>query len=153
VPIARRERNSARGSRFAFIQMSDTSGVFEVMAFAEVLAASRQLLDTGGPLLVTVDVRTDDESMRLSAQRFEPLDKIVADAAAGLKVFLGEPDALMPLKNLMAREGRGRGRVSVIVPVAPTREVEIALPGGFRIGPDIRRMVRALPGVLEVQDI
>jgi DNA polymerase-3 subunit alpha len=153
VPIARRERNSARGSRFAFIQMSDTSGVYEVMAFAEVLAQSRQLLDEGVPLVVTVDVRTDDDSQRLSAQKFERLDRVATAAAAGLKIVLGEGDALAPLKTLMLRESGGRGRVSVVVPVAPTREVEIALPGGFRISPDILLAVRALPGVLEVQDL
>jgi len=29
----------------------------------------------------------------------------------------------------------------------------IALPGGFRIGPEVLRAVRALPGVIEVQDV
>jgi len=153
VPISRRERNSARGSRFAFVQMSDTSGVFEVTVFAEVLAQSRQLLDEGHPLLVVVDVRSEEESLRLMAQRFEALDKVAAQAAAGLKVVLGEGDALAPLKQMMLRESGGRGRVTVVVPVTPAREVEIALPGGFRIGPEILRAVRALPGVLEVQDV
>lgn len=153
VPISRRERNSARGSRFAFVQMSDTSGVFEVTVFAEVLAQSRQLLDEGQPLLVVVDVRAEEDSLRLMAQRFEALDKVAAQAAAGLRVVLGESDALGPLKHLMVRESGGRGRVTVVVPVPPAREVEIALPGGFRIGPEILRAVRALRGVLEVQDV
>jgi len=153
VPIARRERNSARGSRFAFVQMSDTSGVYEVTVFAEVLAQSRQLLDEGHPLLVVVDVRAEEESLRLMANRFEALDKVAAQAAAGLKVVLGEGEAVGPLKQLIGRETGGRGRVTVVVPVPPAREVEIALPGGFRISPDVLRAVRGLPGVLEVQDV
>jgi DNA polymerase-3 subunit alpha len=153
VPIARRERNSARGSRFAFVQMSDTSGVFEVVVFAEVLAQSRQLLDEGQPLIVVADVRSEEDSLRLMAQRFEALDKVAMQAAAGLKVVLGEGDALGRLKHLIDRESGGRGRVSVVVPVPPAREVEIALPGGFRIGPEVLRAVRALPGVIEVQDV
>ena len=40
-----------------------------------------------------------------------------------------------------------------VVPVPPAREVEIALPGGFRIGPNVLHAVRALPGVLEVVDV
>ncbi|HXQ50478.1 MAG TPA: DNA polymerase III subunit alpha [Stellaceae bacterium] len=153
VPLSRRERNSARGSRFAFVQMSDTSGVYEVVVFAEVLAQSRQLLDDGVPLVVTVDIRTDDDSLRLMAQRFERLDMVATEAAAGLKIVLSEGEALAPLRDLMRRQGGGRGRVSVIVPVAPAREVEIALPGGFKIAPDVLHSVRALPGVLEVQDV
>jgi DNA polymerase-3 subunit alpha len=153
VPIARRERNSQRGSRFAFVQMSDTSGVYEVVVFAEVLAQSRELLDAGVPLVVTVDARAEEDSVRLSAHHVERLDRLARDAAAGLKVVLGEGGALAPLRDLMARELGGKGRVSVVVPVPPAREVEIALPGGFRIGPNVLHAVRALPGVLEVVDV
>jgi len=119
----------------------------------EVLAQSRELLDDGAPLLVTVDVRAEEETLRLTAQRFDPLDKIVAQAAAGLKVVLGEGGALAQFQQLMTRESGGRGRVTVVVPVSAAREVEIALPGGFKIGPEILRAVRGLPGVLEVQDL
>jgi DNA polymerase-3 subunit alpha len=153
IVVGRKERTSARGSRFAFVQMSDTSGIFEVMVFAEVLAQSRQHFDSGQPLLVTVDVRSEDDNLRLSAQRFEPLDGLVAQAAAGLRVFLGEGGALTPLKSLMAREGGGRGRVTIVVPVPPAREVEIALPGGFRISPRVRAAVKSLPGILDVHDV
>ncbi len=153
VVIGRKERTSARGNRFAFVQMSDASGVFEVMMFSEVLGQARQLLDSGQPLLVTVDVRAEEESLRLTAQRAEPLDSVAAHAAAGLKVFLGEPDALPPLRGLMQRESGGRGRVSVVVPVPPAREVEILLPGGFKISPKVRAAVKSLPGILDVHDL
>ncbi len=153
IVIGRKERTSARGNRFAFLQMSDSSGVFEVTLFSEVLGQSRALLDAGQPLLVTVDVRAEEDTLRLTAQRIEALDNIVAHAAAGLKVFLGEADALSPLRGLMQREGGGRGRVTVVVPVSPAREVEVALPGGFKISPKVRAAVKSLPGILDVHDI
>jgi DNA polymerase-3 subunit alpha len=153
IVVGRKERTSAKGSRFAFVQMSDTSGLFELTLFSEVLAQTRQVLDAGQPLLVTVDVRAEDEALRLTAQKVEPLDGVVAQAAAGLKVFVGEPDALSPLRSLMSREGGGRGRVTVVVPVPPAREVEIALPGGFKISPRVRAAVKSLPGILDVHDI
>ncbi|MGH7087644.1 MAG: DNA polymerase III subunit alpha, partial [Stellaceae bacterium] len=153
VPLARRERNSARGSRYAFLQMSDVSGVYELVVFSEVLAESRALLDEGVALVVTADVRTEDDSLRLTAQRFERLDRLVADAAQGLRIVLGESEALAPLREIMARATGGRGRVSVVVPVAPQRQVEIALPGGFRIGPNVLHAVRGLAGVLEAEDL
>jgi DNA polymerase-3 subunit alpha len=153
IVVGRKERTSARGNRFAFVQMSDASGVFEVTLFSEVLGQSRALLDAGQPLLVTVDVRAEEEMLRLTAQRIETLDSVVAHAAAGLRIFLGEPDALSPLRGLMMRETGGRGRVTVVVPVTPAREVEIALPGRFKIDPRIRAAVKSLPGILDVHDI
>ena len=150
--IGRKERTSARGSRFAFVQLSDNSGAFEVTVFSEVLAQSRALLDSGQPLIVTVDVRREEDSLRLTAQKIEPVDGVVAHAAAGLRVFVAEAEALPRLKNLISRESGGRGRVTVVLDL-PSREVELALPGGFRINPGIRAAVKSLPGILDVHDI
>jgi DNA polymerase III subunit alpha len=35
----------------------------------------------------------------------------------------------------------------------PTREVEVALPGGFKVSPKVRAAVKSLPGILDVHDI
>ena len=153
IVVGKKERTSARGNRFAFLQMSDASGFFEVTVFSEVLAQSRGLLDAGQPLLVTVDGRAEEDSVRLTAQRIEPLDTVVAQSAAGLKVFVSAREALTPLSSLISRESGGKGRVTVVVPVPPSREVEIALPGGFRISPKVRAAVKSLPGILEVLDV
>ncbi|MDE1931954.1 MAG: DNA polymerase III subunit alpha, partial [Alphaproteobacteria bacterium] len=69
VVIGSKERTSARGNRFAFLQVSDMSGIYEVMAFSEVLRDSRPLLDSGQPLLVTADIRVEGDTFRLTAQR------------------------------------------------------------------------------------
>jgi len=153
IVVGKKERTSARGNRFAFLQMSDASGFFEVTVFSEVLAQARSLLEAGQPLLVTADARAEEDSVRLTAQRIEALDGVVAQAAAGLKVFVSESGALPPLKGLIARESGGKGRVTVVVPLPPAREVEITLPGGFRISPRVRAAVKSLPGILEVMDI
>ena len=152
IVIGRKERTSGRGNRFAFVQMSDPSGTYEVTLFSEILREARTLLDSGQPLVVTVDVRSEEESLRLTAQKIEPLDTVVALAAAGLRVFVGEARALSSLKSVIAREAGGRGRVTVVLDL-PAREVEIAIPGGFKVGPQTRAAVKSLPGVIDVHDI
>ena len=152
VVVGKKERSSARGNRFAFVQMSDPSGIFEVTLFSETLSEARGLLDSGEPLVVTVDVRNEEENLRLTAQKIEPLDVVVADAAAGLRVFLGEVRALASLKSVIAPEAGGRGRVTVVLGL-PSREVEIAIPGGFKVDPRTRAAVKSLPGIIDVHDI
>src|SRR5215831_12731921 len=152
IVVGRKERTSGRGNRFAFVQMSDASGTFELTLFSEMLSASRALLDSGQPLVVTVDVRSEEESLRLTVQKIEPLDMVVAHAAAGLRVFLGEAHALSSLKSVIAREAGGRGRVTVVLDL-PSREVEIAIPGGFKVNPRTRAAVKSLPGIIDVHDI
>ncbi len=152
IVVGRKERTSGRGNRFAFVQMSDPSGTFEVMLFSETLREARALLDSGQPLVVTIDVRNEEETLRLTAQKLEPLDTVVAHAAAGLRVFIGEARALSSLKSVIAREAGGRGRVTVVLDL-PAREVEIAIPGGFKVGAQTRAAVKSLPGIVDVHDI
>ena len=152
IVLGKKERTSARGNRFAFVQLSDSSGAFEVTMFSEVLAQARGLLEGGQPLIVTVDVRREEESLRLTVQKLEPLDTVVAQAAAGLRIFVAEAEALPRLKSVISREAGGRGRVTVVLDL-PSREIEVALPGGFRVDPRIRAAVKSLPGIIDVHDI
>jgi DNA polymerase-3 subunit alpha len=126
--------------------------MFEVTLYAEMLSEARRLLEPGQLLVVTVDVRSEEESLRLIAQKVEPLDAVVTQAAAGLRVFVGEARALSGLKSVIARESGGRGRVTVVLDL-PLREVEIAIPGGFKVDPRIRAAVKSLPGITDVHDI
>lgn len=142
-----------RGNRFAFVQLSDQSGIFEVTVFSDVLGPARPYLDSGSPLLLTIDGREDGDTLRLTAQGIEPLDQAVAHAAAGLRIRLDSADGVPKLAALMNKGIGGKGRVSFVVPVSSAREVEIVLPHGFRIGPGIRGEVQAVRGVLEVHDI
>ena len=53
---------------------------------------------------------------------------------------------------MITREVGGRGRVTVVLDL-PGREVEMAMPGGFRVDPRIRAAVKSLPGIIDVHDI
>src|SRR5262249_4013357 len=137
---------------FAFVQMSDASGTYEVTLFSEMLREARGLLDSGQPLVVTVDVRSEEESLRLTVQKIEALDAVVAGAAAGLRVFVGEAPALSNLKTVIPRAAGAPARITVVLDL-PTGEVEIAIPGGFKVGPQPRAAVKSLPGIIDVHDI
>jgi DNA polymerase-3 subunit alpha len=152
IVVSRKERTSARGSRYAFVELSDPSGKFEITVFSETLSQTRALLEPERQLVVTVDVRREEDDLKLTAQKIEPVDGVVAHAAAGLRVFVAEADALPRLKSLISREAGGRGRITVVLDL-PSREVELALPGGFRVNPAIRAAVKSLPGILDVHDI
>ena len=153
VVVGRRERTSAKGNRYAFVQLSGIDGVFEVVVFSEVLAASRDLLDSGRPVLVTAEVRADGEGARLSAQNIEDLDAAAVKAVAGLKIHIDRAEALNGLKRAIAQGRGGRGRVSLILDTDESQAVEITLPGGYAISPQLRAALGAVPGIIELRDI
>ncbi|MHB1217615.1 MAG: DNA polymerase III subunit alpha [Alphaproteobacteria bacterium] len=151
--IGRRERTSQRGARYAFVQFSDTSGIYEAVMFSEVLTEARELLDSSAPLLLTVEARLEEDMLRIAVQGARKLDDVVAETPKVLQVFVTEPSSIAGLKSVIQRDGRGKGRITVIVPVEPQREVEIALPGRFALAPPTRAALKAVPGVLDVREI
>jgi DNA polymerase-3 subunit alpha len=153
IVISRQERTSARGNRFAFVQFSDSSGVFEATVFSDMLFSARQLLEPGRMVVVTADTRQEEDSFRLTLQSIEPIDEATRNAAAGLRVFLNAPDPLESLKQIIAREGRGKGRINLVLELEGAREVEMALPGGWAVSPAGRAAIKAIPGVVDVQEI
>jgi DNA polymerase-3 subunit alpha len=151
IVTGKQERSSARGNRFAFVQLSDASGAYEVIVFAELLAAARDLLTPGRALLLEVGVQSADDGLRLNALQIDPLDEAVARTPGGLKVFVRTPDPLQTLKALLGRQGTGRGEVLLLLDLAD-REVEIKLPGGFALNAAVRAAIKTIPGVLDVHD-
>ena len=83
----------------------------------------------------------------------QPLDEAVATAAAGLKIFLRDPAPVDSLKKLIERERKGRGRVNLVLDIDRASEVEISLPGGWAISAATRAAIKAIPGIVDVQDV
>ncbi|EDP63777.1 DNA polymerase III, alpha subunit [alpha proteobacterium BAL199] len=152
IVVGKQIRTSKSGNRFAFVQLTDRTGVFEVTLFSEVLASCRELLDAGIPLLVKADARIEDDAMRLLASRMEPLDKAVEQTAAGLEIHVRDTRALEPLRSLIAQEGRGRGRIRVVVPTGEG-DVGIVLPEAYKVSSQLRGAVKAIPGIDFVREL
>ena len=155
IVLGRRERTSARGNRFAFIQMSDLSGTYEVTAFSDVLGASREVLDAGQPVMVTAELRSEGEdSIRILAQSIELLDHAAAQLVAGWHIVLSDATALPTLQARLAARAPDGGRpcrIRVTVP-AGTHRVELELPQDYMLGNGARATLASVPGVAELRD-
>jgi DNA polymerase-3 subunit alpha len=66
-----------------------------------------------------------------------------------LRVFLRSE---APLDSVAKRlDGKGDGDVSMVLMLAEGTEVEVKLPGRFKVSPQIAGAIKAIPGVVEVQ--
>jgi DNA polymerase III subunit alpha len=151
--LSKQEKTSAKGNRFAFLQLTDQSGMYEATIFSDRLQAAREHLEPGRPLLLSVDIRSEEDSLRLMVNLVEPLDRAVANTAAGLRIFLRDPGAVSSLRNILATAGKGKGKIELALDV-PDRswEVAVTLPGRYAVSGAVRGAVTAIPGVVAVQD-
>ncbi|HYG84896.1 MAG TPA: DNA polymerase III subunit alpha [Azospirillum sp.] len=153
IVVSRKEKTAKSGNRFAFVELSDATGGYEVTCFSEVLAGNRELLEAGRPVLLSVDAQMNGEEIRLTCQEVKPLEEAVAQVSDGLRVVLRDDRPIVGLKGMLERFQRGKGRVHVLVEIEPLKEVEIQLPGAYYISAQSRAALKAVPGVIEVVEL
>ena len=152
---ARQEKKSAKGNRFAFVSLSDPTGLYEVTVFSDVLEASRDHLEPGKNVVLTVRVDPDGEGVKLLANGVQPIDAVAADAgASALRIHLNRAEAAASVAALLARvEGRAKAAITICVPDETGREIDVALPQPYPVTPQIKGAIKAMPGVVMVEEV
>ncbi|WP_417767787.1 DNA polymerase III subunit alpha [Stappia sp.] len=148
--LGRQERKTRSGNRMGIVRLSDPTGQYEALLFSESLQQYRDAVEPGKSvvLLVGADMRDDEPSLRIQSVR--PLEEEASRVQKSLTVFLRDEQAARRLARHLG--DRGDGEVSVVVLCGSgEREVEVKLPGRYRLTPQMAGAMKTIPGVIEVQ--
>jgi DNA polymerase-3 subunit alpha len=125
------------------------------------LAQFRDVLEPGAAVLLFLSAEAQGDEVRARIQSAEPLDQAAAKLPQSLRVFLraeapieGVSRRLEPIqlgRSSPAPNGRADGEVSMVLLLDAATEVEVKLPGRFKVSPQIAGAIKAVPGVVEVQ--
>ncbi|WP_170423194.1 DNA polymerase III subunit alpha [Ruegeria arenilitoris] len=160
VVAGRQERKSARGNRFAFAQLSDPTGAYEVTLFSETLEKSREFLETGAQVVLTAEATMEADQLKLLGRSVGPVDSVVAEAGAtGLRIFVDQPQVLPTVAKVLedaagAAKSASKGPIHLCLldPGLPG-DVEMDLGQDFPINPQIKGAIKSLDGVMSVEEI
>ncbi len=148
--LSKQERKTRTGTRMGIVRLSDPTGQFEGLLFKEKLEQFRDGLEPGKSvvLLVGADMRDDEPSIRI--EQVDPIETVASKLQKSMRVFLRDDRPVESLKKHLRM--RGEGEVTVVVLLDNgAREVEVKLPGKFRLSPEIAGALKAVPGVTDVQ--
>ena len=149
--VRKHERRGRNDQMFAFVSFSDPTGMFEVMLFPEVLAASRPLLEAGKSVLITASAEWDGDELKLRAISIADLDGAAANAGEGLRVHLRDSASLGAIASQLKQPGKGI--VTFVVPGGVGEEVEIALPKRLQVTVALKNAIKSMPGVATVESV
>ena len=156
---AKQERKSQRGNRFAFVSLSDPTGLYEITVFSEALEASREFLETGSNVQIQAEATLEADQLKLLARAITPVDNAIAGEASGLRVFIDDPLGIASIESLMERTAADAGKAAkgpihlcLMAPDLPG-EVEVILGDNFPVSPQIKGALRSLEGVMDVEEV
>jgi DNA polymerase-3 subunit alpha len=158
--VTRTERRTRNGSKMGIVGLSDPSGHYEAVVFSEGLQQFRDVIEPGAPVLLTLAAEMQGDDVRARIQMAEPLDQAAARLSRGLRIFLrGDAPIESVAKRLespgLERSSRSRtdGEVALVLMLGEGTEVEVRLPGRFKVSPQIAGAIKAVPGVVAVEAI
>ena len=100
-------------------------------------------------MLLFLSAEAQGDEVRARIQSAEPLDQAAARFQKGLRVFLRDAAPIEPLAS--GSNGKGDGEVNVVLNSDDGTEVEVKLPGRFKVSPQIAGAIKAVPGVIAVE--
>ncbi len=150
VVTSRQDKRGRRGNRYAIVTLSDPTGQFEIFVFSELLAAHADVLAVGQRIIAGVEGEMRNGDLRLTLSSCELLDGAPSARAESIRIFL---DDAGPLESIARRLSEtGSGSVSLVIQLdAPRRDIEVRLPGGYAITPQISGAIKAIAGVSSVE--
>jgi DNA polymerase III subunit alpha len=171
--VSRMERRTKTGNKMGIIGLSDPTGHFEAVLFSEGLAQYREVLEPGTAVLLQLGAELQGEDVRARVLHAEALDDAAAKTQKGLRIFVRDtrplesiakrlqmPEAApggaprgQPAKPVGAIASGGDGDVSLVMMLDLETEVEMKLPGRFKVSPQIAGAIKAVSGVVDVQTL
>lgn len=152
VLLKKQEKVSLKGNKYAFLQLSDPTGIFEVTLFSELLHASRSYLEAGQALLLSLDAEQREDQVRFTATKIEPLEAALESKIREIRIEMNSGAPARKIKEFLDIEGKGASRVVLQVRLDPERIAQIELAGRWALSAQARNMIRAEDGVLGIRE-
>jgi DNA polymerase-3 subunit alpha len=148
--LDRSERRTKSGNKMGIVMLSDQTGHFEAIVFAEGLQRYRDILEPGKALSLVLQAGVEGDEVRARIQIAEPLDEALAKHQKGMRIYLRDDRALVSVQERL--KVRGEGEVSLVLILdGGEREVEVKLRDRYQASPQIAGALRAVPGVVHVE--
>ncbi len=147
VVVRKMEKKSERG-RFAFVTMSDRSGVFDVTVYSEPLLQYRDLFTAGNLLALTVDVKWNEEEPRFILRLAQAMDNAVMNTVNNVRIKLSPQADSDKVAQYLKMVASGPIRVTVDVALKDqSGTATIQLPQALSLRDQDMQQLRAFSGV------
>lgn len=151
VIIVKQERTSKTGQKFAFIQLSDSSGVYEIAVFSEVFSRSRDILNPGTAIHVSGIIRFDGDDFRITAQGIEILEKMTQGTSQAITIHV---DSRVKIPVLAASLKKiPEGPTKLLVNFVQDAQISVKLAGfpGISMTAEARSKLLGIEGVRKIE--
>ena len=147
--LVKKEKRSARGNAYAFLNFSDTSSIYEGIIFEANLRKYRDMLIIGQSYVLGANFTDDNGQIRVEIKKVYHLDEIVKFESSvknliiknNLMITTSSIAAVQAIKELDITSGQG----TIIICF---NDQKIKLPGKYSINDILAENIRKIPEII-----
>jgi len=153
VVISKRMRSSPRG-KFANVNISDPTGIFEISIYDEdLLSGAQDLLESGTLVLINADARKDEGGTRITATNIQAIDDAIGNMAMSYHICVDTPDTIEKLHPLL-QEQNANGKTTIHFRLPHEgRTITISLAKPRNLSPNDIANIKSMTGVVAIQEV
>jgi DNA polymerase-3 subunit alpha len=135
------KRVSKSGNRFAFVQLSDQYGNFEITVFSDVLEEYDHLLQEGQLVLVNALIRIEEDGYSLSAISFKPLESLLTGGRNNLTLRAQSKLEVDQIHRMLHTVPEGKMTITILLQVEDN-QVKLTLPKRYHISVEVLKKLK-----------
>lgn len=150
-----REILTKKGTKMAFVEVSDKEGTYDFACFSETLSTFKPLLKSGQPLLFTLSAslsQKEENKVQLSLQLAEPLADVMAKTTTALIIRLETAAGVRDIQYILTSHRGGHSHVFILLDT-DKYHIETELPETYQLVPDMVESIRLIDGVADVKQV
>jgi len=126
------KRVSKSGNRFAFVQLSDQYGNFEITVFSEALEEYNHLLQEGQTVMINALIRVEEEGYSLSALEFKPLESLLMNGRNSLTLNVQSKEEIDQIYRMLQSTPEGKIVITILFQSGDF-QVKLTLPKRYHL--------------------
>ena len=155
--LSKKEKRSARGNAYAFLNFSDDTSIYELIIFETNLRKYREILVDGESYVLGIDFTSDNNTLRGELKKIFTFDEVIKfnrnnknilnqkkhKSNSVLKIFVNEDftkDRLTELKL-----ASGHHKVEIII-----NNQTVKIPGYFEVSQEMLKSLKTMNGVVDI---
>jgi len=155
--LSKKEKRSARGNTYAFLNFSDTTSIYELIIFETNLRKYREILIEGESYVLSVNFTFDNGSLRGELRKVFSFDEVLKFNSKNQKEIRRNKDRLYSTLKIYVNQDFTKDTLTELKLTKGNHKVEIIINnqlvkihGGFEVSRELLNSLKTMNGVVEV---
>ena len=155
--LSKKEKRSARGNTYAFLNFSDATSIYELIIFETNLRKYREVLLDGESYVLGVDFTSDNNALRGELKKVFTFDEVVKFNKSRKETYKQNKPKVNSVLRIFVNEDFTKDKLTELKLTPGKHKIEIIInnqivkvPGDYEVSQEMIKSIKTMNGVVDI---